>query len=128
MLDTNIASDLIRNPASAAARRARAEAGTVGLSIIVAAELRYGGERKRSAQLARRIDEFLAELPVLPFASPADRHYGRIRAELESRGRPVGPNDLLIAAHALALDSILVTANLSEFQRVPGLPIENWKT
>lgn len=126
MLDTNIVSELIRNPAGPAARRARQEADAVCVSIIVAAELRYGCARKGSPQLLRKVETFLAEVPVLPFDAPADAIYGRIRMELEAVGQPIGPNDLLIAAHAHAIGATVVTANVREFQRVRGLKVENW--
>ena len=126
MLDTNIVSEMIRNPAGRAAQRARAAAESVCISVIVAAELRYGCARKGSPQLLRRVEEFLSEVPVLPFDVPADSDYGGIRAELEAAGRPIGSNDLLIAAHARALAATVVTANAGEFRRVPGLNVENW--
>ena len=126
MLDTNIVSEIIRNPTGHAARRARAAAESVCVSIVVAAELRYGCARKGSPRLLRRVEEFLAEVPVLPFDVPADSQYGGIRAELEAAGRPIGSNDLLIAAHASALAATIVTANVAEFSRVPGLRVENW--
>jgi tRNA(fMet)-specific endonuclease VapC len=126
MLDTNIVSDMIRNPAGRAAQRARAAAESVCVSVIVAAELRYGCARKGSPQLVRRVEAFLAEVPVLPFDVPADTEYGGIRAELEAAGRPIGSNDLLIAAHACALAATVVTANVGEFRRIRGLNVENW--
>ena len=126
MLDTNIVSDIIRNPAGRAAQRARAAAESVCVSVIVAAELRYGCARKGSPQLLRRIEAFLAEVPVLPFDVPADGEYGAIRAELEAAGRPIGSNDLLIAAHACALGATMVSANVGEFRRVSNLNVENW--
>ena len=126
MLDTNIVSELIRNPAGRTAQRVRAEGKTVCVSVIVAAELRYGCAKKVSRQLARRVEEFLSEVAVLPFEPPCDDHYGTIRAALEATGRPIGSNDLLIAAHARALGATVVTANVDEFRRVPGLAVENW--
>jgi tRNA(fMet)-specific endonuclease VapC len=126
MLDTNIVSEMIRNPAGRAAQRARAAAESVCVSVIVAAELRYGCARKGSPKLLRRVEEFLAEVPVLPFDVPADSVYGGIRAELEAAGRPIGSNDLLIAAHACALAATVVTANVGEFRRIRGLNVENW--
>ena len=92
----------------------------------MAAELRYGCAKKGSPQLLRRVEEFLSEVPVLPFDVPADSEYGGIRAELEAAGRPIGSNDLLIAAHARALAATVVTANVGEFRRVPRLNVENW--
>jgi tRNA(fMet)-specific endonuclease VapC len=126
MLDTNIVSEMIRNPTGPAAQRARAAAESVCVSVIVAAELRYGCARKGSPLLLRRVDAFLAEVPVLPFDVPADSVYGGIRAELEAAGRPIGSNDLLIAAHACALAATVVTANVCEFRRIRGLNVENW--
>ena len=126
MLDTNIVSDLIRNPAGRAAQRARAAAESVCVSVIVAAELRYGCTRKGSQPLLRRVEAFLAEVPVLPFDVPADSAYRAIRTELEAAGRPIGSNDLLIAAHAHALGLTLVTDNTREFSRIRGLNVENW--
>jgi tRNA(fMet)-specific endonuclease VapC len=126
MLDTNIVSEMIRNPAGRAAQRARAVGESVCVSVIVAAELRYGCARKGSPKLRRRVEEFLSEVPVLPFDVPADGAYGGIRAELEAAGRPIGSMDLLIAAHASALAATVVTANVGEFRRVRGLNVENW--
>ena len=126
MLDTNIVSEIIRNPAGRAAQRARDAAEEVCVSIIVAAELRYGCARKGSPQLTHRVEALLAEMPVLPFDVPADGAYGEIRAALEAAGRPIGGNDLLIAAHARALAATVVTANVGEFGRVQGLSVENW--
>lgn len=126
MLDTNIVSELIRNPAGLAAQRAREAGGAVCVSVIVAAELRYGCAKKGSARLLRRVEEFLSEVPVLPFDVPADGEYGSIRAELETAGRPIGSNDLLIAAHACTLGATVVTANVGEFQRIRGLGVQNW--
>ncbi len=126
MLDTNIVCELIRNPAGRAAQCARAAGDAVCISVIVAAELRYGCAKERSPQLLRRVEDFLAEVPVQPFDVPADGSYGVMRAGLEAIGRPIGSNDLLIAAHAQALGATVVTANVGEFQRIPGLNVENW--
>jgi tRNA(fMet)-specific endonuclease VapC len=127
LLDTNILSDLIRHPAGPGARRI-AEVGeeTVCTSIIVACELRFGAEEKKSPVLSSRVEQVLANLDVLPLDGEADRHYARLRAHLEGRGTPIGPNDMLIAAHALVLGLTLVTDNENEFARVPELRIENW--
>ena len=126
MLDTNIVSELIRNPGGAAAQRARPLADTICLSIIVAAELRYGCAKKGSLQLLGRVEQFLSAIPVLPFEQPADNAYGTIRTLLEMAGAPIGSNDLLIAAHAVTVDATLVTANAGELRRVQGLRVENW--
>jgi tRNA(fMet)-specific endonuclease VapC len=92
----------------------------------VAAELRYGSAKKGSPQLRRKVKEFLTEVPVLAFDVPADEAYGNLRAELEAAGRPIGSNNLLIAAHALTLGATVVTANVGEFGRIRGLNVENW--
>lgn len=127
LLDTNIISDLIRNPQGLAAQRVgEVGADAVCTSIIVAAELRYGCARNGSRRLARAVEAVLGEIEVLPFEVPADAAYGGIRAGLEAEGRPIGGNDLLIAAHALAVGATLVTGNVGEFGRVRGLKVENW--
>ena len=127
LLDTNIISDLVRRPRGVVASRI-AEVGedSICTSIIVAAELRYGAEKSGSKQLAERIDLLLSTLEILPLEPPADRRYGEVRHYLAQQGTPIGPNDLLIAAHALAADVTLVTANTREFERVPSLRVENW--
>ena len=128
MLDTNVVSDLVRWPDGQTARRAASvEPGAIAISIVVAAELRYGAERRGSARLTRQLEIVLSALETLPLAEPVDAHYGAIRSELERIGRPIGHNDLLIAAHARALDVTLVTRNVREFRRVPGLAIEDWQ-
>ncbi|MCJ2060355.1 type II toxin-antitoxin system VapC family toxin [Methylobacterium sp. J-048] len=127
LLDTNILSDLInrgRNGPVAAMLEGRT--ANVCTSIVAAAEIRYGVARKGSPSLAGRAETVLGTIPIAPLAAPADRYYGDIRALLTKRGTPIGPNDLLIAAQCLALNLCLVSANLSEFRRVPGLEIENW--
>ncbi len=127
LLDTNILSDLIRNPQGKAARRiAKAGEENICTSIIVAAELRYGCAKSGSARLRKAVDDLLSEIDVLPFEAPADADYGVIRASLESAGTPIGGNDLLIAAHAKSLGAIVVTANMQEFRRVGGVKAENW--
>ena len=127
LLDTNILSDLIRNPQGKVANRiSSAGEDTVCTSIIVAAELRFGAEKSGSQRLADRVDLILSAMDIQPLEPPADRHYGEIRQQLTRQGVPIGPNDMLIAAHALALDITVVTANAREFSRVPGLKVENW--
>jgi tRNA(fMet)-specific endonuclease VapC len=127
MLDTNILSDLIRNPQGRAARRiAKVGENSVCTSIIVAAELRYGCARSGSARLRKAVEDLLGEIDVLPFEAPADADYGAIRASLEAAGTPIGGNDLLIAAHAKALGATIVTANRQGFRRVRAVKVENW--
>jgi tRNA(fMet)-specific endonuclease VapC len=127
MLDTNIISDLIRNPQGRAAKRiAKVGEDTICTSIIVAAELRYGCAKSGSKRLLQAVEDLLGELNVLSFDVPADAEYGGIRSELEAAGKPIGGNDLLIAAHACATGATIVTANTDEFKRVRGLNVENW--
>jgi tRNA(fMet)-specific endonuclease VapC len=128
MLDTNIISDLIRNPQGKAAKRIAkiAENNNICTSIIVAAELRYGCAKSGSTRLLKAVEDLLGEIDVLPFDVPADAGYGGIRAELEQAGKPIGSNDLLIAAHAHASGATIITADTDEFKRVRGLSVENW--
>ena len=127
LLDTNIVSELVRNPQGAVTRRiARVGDDRVCTSIIVACELRYGAEKRGSIRLSEQLEQILSVLPVLPLDREADRHYGKIRADLERRGTPIGPHDLLIASHARANGLTLVTNNLDEFKRVGKLKLVNW--
>lgn len=127
MLDTNIISDLIKNPHGKAAKRiAKVGEDTICTSIIVAAELRYGCAKKGSKRLMKVVEDLLNEISVLPFDTPADEEYGEIRSTLERAGKPIGGNDLLIAAHAKATGATIVTSNVNEFDRVTGLTVENW--
>jgi tRNA(fMet)-specific endonuclease VapC len=127
MLDTNIVSDLIRNPQGKSARRIR-KIGIDGLcvSIITSAELRFGCVKRGSPRLSKLVEQVLDEIETLPLDVPVDREYAAIRNDLEKAGKLIGPNDLLIAAHARAIGAILVSANASEFKRVSGLKTENW--
>jgi tRNA(fMet)-specific endonuclease VapC len=127
LLDTDIVSDVIRYPQGRVAERIR-ELGEAQLftSIIVAAELRYGAIKRNSPRLTARIEAVLRVLKVLSFEAPADVAYASIRSQLEKAGRPIGANDLLIAAQAVALSYVLVSANEAEFSRIAGLRHENW--
>ncbi len=127
LLDTNIVSDLLRAPQGRVAERIRAVGeARVRTSIIVAAELRFGARKLGSARLTARLEAVLGVLEIAPFAAPADEVYGHIRAGLERAGTPIGGNDLLIAAQAIALGDTVVTDNEREFGRVEGLAVENW--
>ena len=127
LLDTNILSDLVRNPSGAVATQiTKVGEGSVCTSIVVAGELRYGALKSSSAKLAERVELILSALEVLPLDIPADREYATLRHNLARHGTHIGPNDLLIAAHARALDLTVVTGNVREFLRVPGLKVENW--
>jgi tRNA(fMet)-specific endonuclease VapC len=127
LLDTNIVSDLVRNPQGRVAAHIRKMGeNQICTSIIVAAELRYGATKKGSPRLTAQLEAVLGVLEILPFDSPADSAYGLIRTQLEQAGQIIGGNDLLIAAQAIAFGYTIVTDNLSEFARVAGLARENW--
>ncbi|WP_333873556.1 type II toxin-antitoxin system VapC family toxin [Methylobacter sp.] len=128
LLDTNIVSELIKNPrGSLAENMLRSERDQFCCtSIIVACELRYGAAKKQSPKLSSNVEQILNSLPVLPLENTVDEVYAKIRTDLEQRGLPIGHNDLLIAAHALSLGLTVVTANEREFSRVDQLIVENW--
>lgn len=127
LLDTNIVSDLMRHPAGQVYQQIL-EVGeeSICTSVVVACELRFGVEKRGSAQLKQRLDNVLKIIPIIPLASPVEIYYASTRTYLEKQGMPIGPNDLLIACHALALDLTVVTDNLREFARVPKLKLQNW--
>jgi tRNA(fMet)-specific endonuclease VapC len=127
LLDTNIVSDLVRHPGGRAAQRIRIVGETnVCTSILVAAELRFGAERRASPRLTAQVEAVLGALEVEPFEAPADVAYGVLRTRLERTGQPISAQDMLIAAHAIALDCVMVTDNAREFARVDDLIWENW--
>ncbi len=127
LLDTNIVSDLVRNPQGLAAQRV-AFVGDLNVctSIVVAAELWYGAIKKDAPRLTEQLEAVLGVMEVLPLTLPMDREYGRLRARLERDGQPIGGNDLLIAAQSVVLGLTLVTDNQREFSRIAELPCENW--
>jgi tRNA(fMet)-specific endonuclease VapC len=127
LLDTNVLSALVRDPQGPVTQRIR-DVGedNVCTSLIVAAELRYGATKKGSVRLLAQLEAVLDAIEVLPLEPPVDVVYGELRAQLERDGQPIGANDLLIAAHALALGHAVVTDNEREFRRVPELLVENW--
>ncbi len=127
LLDTNIVSDLVRNPRGRSAGRLR-ELGedSVFTSVVVAAELRYGAAKKGSPRLSAQLEMVLGALKILPLEAPADVVYGGIRADLERKGQMIGGNDLLIGAHAITAGATLVTDNEREFSRIEDLVVENW--
>lgn len=127
LLDTNIMSELMRGPANKVSSViAKVGENAVCTSIVVVCELKFGAAKKRSANLTANLEKVLGTIRIEDFGSPADAAYAELRATLEKAGTPIGQMDMLIAAHALALDATLVTANEREFSRVPGLKVENW--
>lgn len=128
MLDTNICIALIkRKPPKALRRFDRLTAGDVGISAITLAELRYGVAKSQNQERNRQaLEEFLLPLEIADFDESAAAAYGTVRADLENAGRPIGPLDTQIGAHAQSLGAVLVTNNTAEFRRIKGLKIENW--
>ena len=126
-LDTNILSDLVRHPQGVVAKKiAVVGENEICISIIVAAELRFGAVKRNSARLSNQVETILAAMLVVPFDVPTDREYAKLQQLLESSGNSIRANDLLIAAQARANGQILVTNNVREFTRVPSLQVENW--
>ena len=127
LLDTSILSDLVRNPQGRVAARIN-DVGEARIctSVIVAAELRFGAAKRGSERLTAHVELILDRIEVQPLDRPADRLYARLRAQLEAVGTPIGGNDLLIAAQALATGCIVVTDNDREFSRIDDLKVENW--
>lgn len=127
LLDTNTVSFHIRRSSAALQRRLhRTKAAEVGLSVVTEMEIRYGLARNPALRIAPLVEEFLAGIYILPLTSSVAGLYARVRADLESRGTPIGPLDLMIAAHGLALGATVVTTNLDEFRRVKGLRCADW--
>lgn len=127
LLDTNIISHIARYPeGNAASNAAGIGFENLSTSIIVACEISFGLNKNPGLRSAKQMLTLLSNLAIIPFEQPADEAYGRLRAQLFSTGQIIGANDLLIAAHALSLDYILVTDNIREFSRVNDLKIENW--
>lgn len=127
LLDTNTCIYIInRRPPEVFEHFAGREVGEVAISSITGAELTFGVAKSGSRKNRDALDKFLAPLVVLPFDETAMREYGELRSHLERQGQPIGALDQLIAAHALALDAVLVTNNEREFRRVPRLRLANW--
>lgn len=127
MLDTNICIYIINaRPEKVLARFRQQRLGDIAISSVTAAELAFGVAKSGSVRNRQAMEMFLSALEILPFDESAIWHYGELRADLERRGQPIGALDTMIAAHALAIDTILVTNNTREFERVPGLRLENW--
>ena len=127
LLDTNIVSDLVRHPQGKVAKRIASEGETnICTSIVVAAELRFGANKRGSVRLTTQLEAILSAMEILPLEEPSDHRYAELRTSLENRGTPIGPNDMLIAAHALSENLTLITNNEKEFKRVKSLKVENW--
>ena len=127
LLDTNICIHIINAKPAAVLQRFRGyRMGEIGVCSVVAAELAYGVAKSGSVRNRQALDLFLAPLEILPFDEAALWVYGDLRANLERKGTPIGALDTLIAAHALSLQATLVTNNLAELQRIPGLQLDNW--
>lgn len=128
LIDTNICIYVMnRHPPEVVDRFRQHDIGEIGVSSVTVSELMYGAEKSAHSEKNRlRLSEFLRPFTVIAYDETAAVVYGTIRADLEKRGRLIGPLDTLIAAHALSLNLILVTNNEKEFQRVSGLRVENW--
>ena len=128
MLDTDTCIYIIRRkPSVVIERLRRTRVSEVVLSSITLSELEYGVQKSsRPARNQLALLQFLMPIDVVPYGDRAARAYGRVRSALEKKGQPIGPLDTLIGAHALAVGATLVTNNLREFRRIPGLKIENW--
>ena len=128
LLDTNICIYITKHrPPEVLAKFESLQVGDVAMSLITYGELHFGAEKSRQSRQAHAKLNRLAELiNILPLSTSVANNYGSIRSTLEKAGTPIGANDLWIAAHALAENLILVSNNLREFQRVPGLTVENW--
>lgn len=128
MLDTNICIYIIRSkPGNVLKRLQQHLLSDIGISSITLSELEYGAAKSlRPQQNKLALAQFLAPIEILPYDDEAAQRYGNIRADLERKGTPIGSLDLLIAAHALSLDCVLITNNEAEFRRVEGLTVENW--
>jgi tRNA(fMet)-specific endonuclease VapC len=127
LLDTNVVAFHVRSSSPALQRRLRkVRAESVALSVVTEMEIRYGIARNPKLRVAPLVEAFLAGMTILPLDSTVAAVYARVRAALDAAGRPIGPLDLMIGAHALAVGATLVTSNVREFRRIPGLAVEDW--
>jgi tRNA(fMet)-specific endonuclease VapC len=128
LLDTNICIYIAkRKPAVVHSRLARLRPGDVGMSVVTYLELVYGAQKSQHPQdNLVRLEDLERLIPAQPLGSDVAKHYGTLRVELERKGSPIGAYDMLIAAHALSLDLVLVTNNTREFSRIESLRVENW--
>jgi tRNA(fMet)-specific endonuclease VapC len=127
LLDTNIVIYVLKRRPVEVLATFNANASRMAISSITLAELLHGAEKSsRVSENLAAIEDFCSRLEALPYGPKAAQHYGAIRAALEKRGQPIGVNDMHIAAHARSEGLVLVTNNVGEFVRVPGLEVENW--
>ena len=126
MLDTDISSYIIKRRPATLVEKFEAYAETLNVSVITAAELRFGAEKAGRPKLTELIEAYLERLAILDWTNEVTTHYARIRSELERSGKPIGNMDLLIAAHAVAQGMTLVTNNIKHFSSVAGLKVEVW--
>jgi tRNA(fMet)-specific endonuclease VapC len=127
LVDTNVCIAILNRDERVRPHLARHAPSQLRMSTITLAELRFGIAKSAQARRATaNLRLLLSKISVVPFDEAATLRYGRLRALLERRGSPIGPLDTLIAAHALASGRTLVSHNVREFRRVPGLKIEDW--
>jgi tRNA(fMet)-specific endonuclease VapC len=126
MLDTDISSYIIKRRPSSLVEKFEKHGETFNVSVMTAAELRFGAEKAARPKLTELVEAYLARLAILDWTNEVTRHYARIRSVLERSGTPIGNMDLLIASHAVSLGMIVVTNNLKHFSNVPGLKVELW--
>jgi tRNA(fMet)-specific endonuclease VapC len=127
LLDTNIISELIKNPRGVIfSQIQQIGEDKICTSIIVACESRFGARKKNSPKLIEKLEVILDSIEILPLTHPVEEYYAEIRTYLERQGTPIGGNDLLIAAHAITLNLTVVTNNVREFFRIPNLKVETW--
>lgn len=126
MLDTDVSSYIIKRRPQSLAQHFERHADEICVSVVTAAELRFGVEKSKNAKLAELVESFLERLSVLDWTLAVTPHYARIRAALERIGKPIGNADLMIAAHAAAAGATVVTNNVRHFADVPGLKVEEW--
>ena len=126
MLDTDVSSYIIKRRPESLLGRFDAHAERLCVSVITAAELRFGAEKAQRLLLTELVEAFLERLVILDWTDKVTRYYARIRAALERTGTPIGNLDLLIASHAVSEGSTLVTNNVRHFAKVPGLKVEEW--
>ena len=126
ILDTDTVSFALRGRGRVAETILRHKPSELCVSAITVAELRFGADLNHSAKLHVLIDAFIAEIAIMPFDDACATSFGKIAADLASRGAPIGDFDVLIGAHAVALQAVLVTNNTKHFERIRGLKLENW--